>query len=275
MISLYGDYMDGDVLGGNLKPDIETLVDSLLSWQEDAVYQEGLNSLGVLEMLLKGSGDIWGAVDWEAGTCDFGGSLFARILEASKRYGDDSGHNRPGLLEREYYNLYLYKDRAVREEEGLAEVGTMFDDGCYAEVVPYCEFLTVNANSAHKDGAWEFISFLLGKEAQEAGGTYMAYPVSKGVFEGMMEKEQEECRQARASDSWKYREASGYRYLTDNRAEELKEALENARFLPLETGPILNIIYEEAQGYFEGSKDLGDVTALIENRVQLYLDEIR
>ncbi len=141
-------YMDGDVLGGNLEPDIETLVDALLSLQEEAVYMEGMDSLGVLEMLLQGSEDIWDAVEWNSGTCDFGSSLFARILETAKRYGDDSIHNYPGLLRREYYNLYLYKDRAVREEEGLAEVGILFDDGCYPQIYPYhAEPLSVNANS--------------------------------------------------------------------------------------------------------------------------------
>ena len=269
-------YMDGDALGGNLEPDIEALVDSLLSRQEDAVYMEGMDSLGVLEMLLHGSENLCGAVEWTAGTCDFGGSLFARILETAKRYGDDSFHNYPGLLQREWYNLYMYKDRAVREEEGLASVGILFDDGCYPQVYPYHSYpLSVNANSTQKDGAWEFIYFLLGYEAQtaEKSGNY---PANKSAFDAMIAKEQAEGLGATTGGSNpEYFERSGYHYLTEERAEALKEVLENTRFLPTKTAPLLDIIYEEAQAYFAGLKSIEEVTALIENRVQLYLDENR
>jgi len=34
-------------------------------------------------------------------------------------------------------------------------------------------------------------------------------------------------------------------------------------------------IYEESQAYFAGQKDISEVTLLIENHVQLYLDENR
>ena len=36
---------------------------------------------------------------------------------------------------------------------------------------------------------------------------------------------------------------------------------------------ILNIISEEASGYFEGQKSVEDVAAVVQNRVQLYMNE--
>lgn len=53
----------------------------------------------------------------------------------------------------------------------------------------------------------------------------------------------------------------------------MREVLESARFLPYKTEPILDIIYEEAQGYFTGQRSIDEITANIENRVQLYLNE--
>lgn len=280
-IDLISYYIDGDVLGGNLHPDIDALVDALLSWQGNAVYmlfpagRNGTGPLGVLEMLLQGSEDIWGAVDWESGTCDFGGSLFARILETAKRYGNDSLHNYPGLLQWELYNVYLYKDETVREKEGLAAVGILFDDGCYPQIDPYHAYtLSVNINSAHKDGAWEFIRFLLGPEAQTAASSWVTYPSNKKIFDAVIAKEQAEGYGA-TTERPEYFEQRGNHYLTDERVEYLKETLENARFLPTKTEPILNIIYEESQSYFAGQKDISEITVLIENRVQLYLDENR
>ncbi len=49
--------------------------------------------------------------------------------------------------------------------------------------------------------------------------------------------------------------------------------MECAKPLPLRTMPILEIIYEEVPYYFNDVKTLEEVTAIITNRVQLYLDE--
>ena len=38
---------------------------------------------------------------------------------------------------------------------------------------------------------------------------------------------------------------------------------------------ILNIILEEAAGYFEGHKSPEDVASIVQNRVQLYLNETK
>lgn len=81
--------MDSSVLGGTEEPNIETLVDVLLARQEDAVFLEGYDSQALLEFLLKGTDTLWGMVDWEKGSCDFSGELFAGILEMTKRYGDN------------------------------------------------------------------------------------------------------------------------------------------------------------------------------------------
>ena len=51
--------------------------------------------------------------------------------------------------------------------------------------------------------------------------------------------------------------------------------LEDARPLPIRTAPLLDIIAEEAEYYFDGTKSIEEVTAVIQNRVQLYMDETR
>jgi len=63
--------------------------------------------------------------------------------------------------------------------------------------------------------------------------------------------------------------------LTQERVEEYLEALEEVRPLPVYAEPVLEIVLEEAGSYFGGDKDIREVSAVIENRVQLYLDENR
>lgn len=274
-ISLENYYMNADIFGGDPDPDIEVLTDSLLAWQGDGIYRQELDSLGVLEALLKGTEDIWGAVDWEAGTCDFGGSLFARILEVAKRYGNAPNRNDPELTEMDYYNIYLHKDKAVREEEGLAVVETLFDDGWHALAYRFNN-LSVNTNSAHKDNVWEFLSFLLSDEVQRAGTSWIVYPVKKVVFDSWMKTEQTTgYGTTTGMSNPDFFKREGFHYLTDERVAELRDMLEGARFLPIRTKPILDIIYEEAQGYFAGQRSIDEVTYNIENRVQLYLNENR
>ena len=60
---------------------------------------------------------------------------------------------------------------------------------------------------------------------------------------------------------------------SDLRIAEIKEALEDARYVPVRTQPILDIIYEEAAGFFAGAKSIDDTIKVINNRVQVYLDE--
>lgn len=43
----------------------------------------------------------------------------------------------------------------------------------------------------------------------------------------------------------------------------------------LKTKPILDLICEDAEAYFSGTKSIEEVTPIIQNRVQLYMDEHR
>ncbi len=271
-----GYYMDSAVIGSTEEPDIETLIDALLSWKENAIYADRVKSSGVLELFLEGSENLWGMREWNEGTCDFSGELFAKILRTAKRYGYNPKNHLPSLTQTEFYFLYNYMDRATREEEGKVMAGTLFDDGYH--VKPGSGYtLMINADSAQKEGAWEFLRFLLSNEAQARWDFVDSsiYPISKVTFHAMIEQEQTEGRVITDPSSGKVIRRKGLYDLTDSRAEELEEILEGARFLPVKTTPILEIIREEAQDYFDDIKSIEEITAVIDNRVQLYLDEIR
>lgn len=285
--------LDSAVLGGIQEPDIETLVDGLLSRQEDAIFLEDYDSQKLLELLLKGSDTLWGMVDWEKGSCDFSGELFAKILETAKRYGDsnDKGTVNPIAEKSRFADIYFFEDRAERERNGKTICGVLFDDGCHAAVTSNF-VLGINANSPIKEGAWEFISYLLGDEAQSAiiSNTTVTpgIPVARKVFDAWVEGQKEkfldgkEIRMIYAnslpdgstevlSDIIVYTEAD----VTEEIIAEYTEALENARPYPLRTAPILDIISEEAADYFNGSKSAEMVGNIVANRVQTYLDEGR
>lgn len=131
----------------------------------------------------------------------------------------------------------------------------------------------LNANAANRDGAWEFVRFLLSEDAQEKlTETLDGYmPVKRSVFEALMEKEMAEGPADNLAKEGMVFQGS----LTRERVDEIEAFLESARALPYRTEPILELIQEESREYFNGSKSIEQVADSIENRVQMYLNEQR
>lgn len=266
-----GVVMDAGVLGGSEEPDIETLTNALLARQEKGVFLANMDSMGMLKLFLKGSEDLWGMVDWRNGNCDFDTELFSKILEAAKRYGDDGREDAQPLAEDEFYLLYQYLDKGLLEDKGKVRVGILFDDGCHANICAD-RIMMVNANSVRKEGAWRFISFLM--ERQWSGDGTSRYPGNREAFAAMMKKEQKKELYEEGTLHYAFGKENGFYPLTQERIAQLEEILEDARFVPIGTQPILDIICQEAAAYFDGTKGIGESVEIINNRVQVYLDEL-
>lgn len=267
--------MDEEVLGSVESPDMETLADALLSWEGNGVWQKGLDSSQVLNWFLEGSDNLGGIVDWEAGSSNFHTPLFGKLLEVARRYGDDGSKNvEAGICERvPIWNLFFFKWQKEREASGRVLCGTLFDDGCYASSLPSFT-MAINANSSHKEGAWEFISLLLGEEAQSADMDSLKQPVHRKSFEDwLQEKLIFELTTKHKKDGADYTPAYYGEDTSEGKLAEYRQTIQDARPLPLRTRPILRIIQEEAEDYFNGSKSVEEVAEVISNRVQLYLDE--
>ena len=58
--------------------------------------------------------------------------------------------------------------RTNLENEGLVLAGWMFDDGCHALATG--EPVAISSGSDKKEGAWEFLCFLLGDEVPDRSG---------------------------------------------------------------------------------------------------------
>ncbi len=272
-MDIYYEEMDAEVLGGAEPPDIETLADALLAREESAVYRQGLTSEGLLNTFLQGSESLWGMVDWKAGSCDFNTPLFEKLLEAARRYGyDDRRTLEQEITHRiDVTSYFHFSSPAEQKEEGLVSVGTLFDDGCHVVSYPLYA-MAINSNSPHKEGAWEFIEFLLGEEVQYREELYLL-PVHRESFDKWLEWELWWLTESRFEKGKGYIPVYHGENTSAEKVNAYKKAIEDARPLPTQTAPILTIIQEEAEDYFNGSKNAEEVSRVINNRVQLYLDE--
>lgn len=272
---------DRNVMGS--EPDIRETVDGLLAFNEKAVYLEGFGSRELLRLFLEGSEDLWGMVDWETGTCDFGGGLFADLLETAKRYGDDDRNNYQRIAQKaRCLEVFEATVASELEERGLVLAGWMFDDGCHA--VAEDEPVAMNASSVQKEGAWEFLSFLLGEEAQK---DVMFYPVNKNMFAEWVDRRFDlythdlglsySIRGAnRITGEWEIIKEYGEEdrdFLENEKTEYFIKILEEARYLPSRPTPVVDMVCEESEDYFNGSKCVEEIVAVLENRVTLYLNE--
>ena len=272
-MNVVGIRMDAEILGGREEPDIETLADALLARGGDGVYMWGGSSAGLLELFLEGSENLWGMVDWEKGSCDFSVPLFSKLLEAAGRYGDDGRKNPEACIadSRIFFSFYEFDSLAEQESTGKVTSGYLFDDGCHAAAAPIYT-MVLNANSAHKEGAWEFICFLLNEEAQTAGED-SPVPVNRKAFEEWLKQEIDMGFTVFTSDGGTVRYTK--EDATEEKQAEYRKSIEEARPFPLRPVPLIEIILQEAEDYFNGSKTIEEVSRTVTNRVQLYLDENR
>lgn len=265
--------IDIEVLGSREVLNIETLADALLAREEKGVYRKRLTSGQVLNLFLQGSESLWGMVDWETGSCNFDTPLFGKLLEAARRYGYEARRE----LEPEIaYNINLnnffgFNSLAEQEAEGRISSGILFDDGCHGVSLPLYT-MAVNANSANKEGAWEFISFLLGKEVQYREEMYLP-PVHREAFDEWLEWEIYKGSEVRFENGHTVHPIYYGENTSEEKREEYRKAIEEVRSLPMRTAPILTIILDEAADYFNGSKSAEEVSLVINNRVRLYLNE--
>lgn len=267
VVQAQGFWIRESVLGSKEQPDIETLVEKLYTYpDQEAVWRPYARSVAILECLLSGSEDLWGVIDWENGTCDFSGELFAKMLEIAKRYADPEAKS---LEAEEKWTVSYYtptwQPRKQLESEGKVIFGFVFDDGNY----PYNnnsgnDVLMLNANSKHQEGAWEFLEYLLGEEGQGYAAGSGDSSANKEMFRSYYEYQQKLVEEGKLQTTGD---------LSSDAIEELYAYAEQARYLPFRTRDILDIIYEEAQTYCDGDKPLEDVCNIIQRRVQLYISE--
>lgn len=278
-------------LGGRKAPaDIDALLDLLLDWEGNYWSYGGDLSSQLLTSFLSGE-DLCGMIDWEEGSCDFSGELFAKMLKTAKKCGISYAkamagefHDRPTVAGRTIdCSLYGYKTEEELEKMGLVRISNPEVDGVLS-------VLAMNANSAQKQGAWEFIRYIMREDVLKTRGDESMGVSNRAAYMATLEKELEKLS-ANGSGGGKTithvlpdgrtreEKEPGYKKedITEERIAECLAARENATegttITSMRTGPILRIIAEEAEYFFDDVKSIDEVVDIINNRVGLYMGE--
>lgn len=222
-------------------------------------------------------------IDPGAGKCSFQSKNFPAILEYAKSLPDQIDEN---SFDEGYWRNYEAQCREGRTVLAGMAVSS-FDDVSYyvndifGKDISYIGFPTedgsgsyiraeesyaLSARSRYPEGAWEFLRYYLTDEYQSDLKTGL--PVQTKYFlkrsEGALEKSRSYNTDADSDLS---------KPLTEEQLEELVRFLLSVNRRYYFNEDLMNIVKEEAEAFFAGHQTAREAAAVIQNRVQLYLDE--
>ena len=232
-----------------------------------------------------------GIMDYESGTCHFDSPEFiaalefaATLPETAKAYGDGEYTVYPqGYM---FDSRYL-EDKVLLQPVSITRIKDLCSriNGALGEDCAYVGFPSENreggvlriygtsfvlsSQSSHLEGAWSFVRYLLTEDYQggllDRGG---GLPTRRDVFEDNMQDAAEFGGYCFINDEYMKQPA-----LTSEQLDRTADFIEGVHHFAFDDVIVMNIIYEETEGYFQGQKDVKSVVEVIQNRVGLYLQE--
>lgn len=240
-------------------------------------------------------------VDWENGTCNFETEGFKTLLEFCNNcyidiHGgtidinqtdlfslvDTTSHSASLSIDRLIY-LKAYAQAFCGGRE-MAFIGYPAEEGSGNYLTAGFEHYSIgiSALSKHKEGAWAFLEYLHGDylDSEYTAEVSAYYPAKLRFLEdavyGRVGKEETlYVSHGSWSDASSLTNEEVTCSLTREEADMIMDMLKNAapRSYELYSQVLFEIIYEEAESYFDGEKPVEEVMRLIQNRMQLYLSE--
>lgn len=229
-------------------------------------------------------------LDIDGGTARFECEEFIRILEICRQYEGraeeywrEEPESNASIAQRMIDGEYISCPRWIMDLHSFSNILSEYDGKAHLVGYPAeggghfagnnFHFVAVNANTKHKEEIKDFFAALLSYDRQFAGSRlYLSirgdvirdtYIVVDGVSKEIVTID----GQTILSDM-RYLKPDGSTYL-----EEFLEFLNSCRAEPKWPPQIEQILEEELEPYFQGDKSAEEAVALLQNRVQLYLDE--
>ncbi len=231
-------------------------------------------------------------VDWENSSCNYDSEEFIRLLEFVKQFPAEIDSNTLNEDTSAYYrngtSLFQIDSLGGFDEFVNLKYGTFGTDitlagfpsvnATSATVLPQMQ-LAIGASSGDKDACWSFIRTFLLEDYQNSLDMY--WPVSLSAID------------ARAKDAQSpmyYTDMNGNQTedhiivniggeeielprITEEETEQVLDFLSSLETSTYYDSSISNIVYEEADAFFEGQKSAEDVAGIIQSRVQIYINE--
>lgn len=226
-------------------------------------------------------------VDMENGTCSFDSELFVRCLEVCKRYQNeenylDEGESLARLRDGQallfssagvgFFNLRTYSEICTALEDNYVAVGYPTRSG-NGNRMEFSYGFVVNKNAKDREAINDFLNWCYSAEQTEQ---IYKVPLRKDIFENRLIFDdysqkpaiRTEPRAIMSFDGQPDGETCIQNYLTFLDSCVYQTGADGA-------DDIRNMVWEEADAFFQGGKSAGQVAKIIQSRVSLYLMENR
>lgn len=255
------------------------------------VLEYGTKDL-VLQMCL--NFDLDSYIDWSTGECKFNSEEFLKVLEFANQFPkefdfeeelDTVSKIQSGKLLLLNHGLNTVQDYQMilgMMGEPVTAIGYPVAEGVGAAFVPQ-NLYGINANSEHKEGAWEFIKSLIGPEFYEEQYVW-GFPTLISAYDKMNEEFMtpnyyEDINGNQVEESKGSFGYDGYAIEIYAANQEEVDAVTNIindcdKVFTYDLN-LYNIIAEETTPFFEGQKSAKEVANIIQSRVQMYVNENR
>lgn len=266
------------------------------SWTLDQMYEAVRNSTA--EVLQSGNSGVnivmaYGLhdegnkafIDWEKGESHLTEEPFLKLMAFAKEYADPGGYPYSEVEERLADGRIASAQIVLNKPDDIQRAKAYFNgevsyigypresgSGVYMEA----KRLYLNRSAGNKEGALDFLRYLLSEEGQRR---YMDYsslgvdhsfatclPVRRSLLQEVLDRYQRNA----------YKWSSGYgqnEELDEEQVEVFWRLLDNAVPAVFQSDDIWFMVDEELQPYFDNARSAEDAAAALHSRVQLYLDE--
>ena len=234
----------------------------------DDMYACDFGGTSMLEFLI--SGLYTNFVDIENGTCSFDSPEFIRLLDVLAKYTNFDYVDIPfdeefgSILNNEQLldvtNIWLAD--YIRNSDAydlVTLVGYPGAEGNGADFNINTRY-GIYSGSPHIAGAWQFMSFLLSDRVQSSQMTSILFPVTQSALESKFDETVQNYKS-------EYPEAQ-------QQADKLMDYIGGVKTISYREYALYEIILEEAEALYGGSKTAEETAAIIQNRVSTYLAEM-
>jgi len=230
---------------------------------------------GVLRLCLRANGEA--LVDWDSDDSGFQRDLFLKMLYFADQFTPDHLYVfDDNIIDRiqdgqillfsnmmyhylNHYNLLTYFGESIVYPGFPSENGS-------GNLIASLAVLAINQNSQHKGAAWEFISSMLAEEFQIRDCHLPVFPILKSAHDAKIKETFKALHDEKGAFY-----ASG----TESDIQTVIDLINRAEKIRVHDEHILNIVMEEAGSFFSGAKSAEEAADIAENRIAIYVSEMK
>ena len=213
-------------------------------------------------------------IDSDSGTCDFTTKTFDELLDIIEPLPSEANYSpieeKTSLINNiSLYNFEVIQEYYAQYGDDIIIKGYITADGRACHNLSVTDAYSIVSTSGCKDGAWEFIKFCLINDNSSMGW----FSSNKQRLQEMIDEELAHAGEEKRSTFYTEQGAVNYHYATQEEIDAVMDLIENVELSESANSEIISIIEEEMESYFAGGKSKEATVAVIQDRVQLYLDE--